>query len=107
MEKVEKVEWHDVQGLVESGFANLQYAAYVLWHFGPGPVEARKTWIRGLADRLIRVDDLDTAVAPPHRPRSISRLKARIKEAMALTVSGLAPIMQRFDGNAVHASAPA
>jgi Dyp-type peroxidase family len=83
MEKVEKVEWHDVQGLVESGFANLQYAAYVLWHFGPGPVEARKTWIRGLADRLIRVDDLDTAVAPPHRPRSISRLKARIKEAKA------------------------
>jgi Dyp-type peroxidase family len=56
---MEKVEWKDVQGLVQSGFAYLPYSAYILWHFKPND-NARprhKEWLGNLAHRLIRADD--------------------------------------------------
>ncbi len=80
---MEKVEWKDVQGLVQSGFAPLRYSAYILWHFNPDP-NARprhKEWLGNLAHRLRRAEDDDAGHARPHRYRSLSRMKAHIKEA--------------------------
>ena len=78
---MEKDEWKDVQGLVQSGFGDLPYSAYILWHFNPDP-NARprhKEWLDNLAHRLMRVEDDDAGDAHPHY-RSLSRMKAHIKE---------------------------
>ena len=56
---MEKVEWGDVQGLVLSGYPRLQYSAYVLWRFLPGPPAAAKVWLGDLSDRLMRSGTLD------------------------------------------------
>ena len=36
MEKVEKVEWDDVQAIVLRGYGKLPFSAYVLWQFDTG-----------------------------------------------------------------------
>jgi hypothetical protein len=53
--KEEPVEWHDVQGLVLSGYRQLPYAAYIPWRFVP-PVEDSKAWLKDLIARLMRAD---------------------------------------------------
>jgi Dyp-type peroxidase family len=80
---MEKVEWKDVQRLVQSGFADLRYSAYILWHFNPDP-NARprhKEWLGNLAHRLMRVEGDDAGHAHPHRYHSLSQMKAHIKKA--------------------------
>jgi Dyp-type peroxidase family len=56
MAKVEKVEWHDVQGLVLSGYPRLPFSAYIPWQFGSGDRLSWKSWLRGIADRVVSVE---------------------------------------------------
>src|ERR1700730_15905636 len=80
---MEKVEWKDVQGLVQRGLKYLPYTAYILWHFKPDP-NARprhKEWLGNLTHRLMRGADDDAGHAPPHRYHSLSQMKAHIKKA--------------------------
>jgi Dyp-type peroxidase family len=94
----EKIEWHDVQGLLLSGYPQLQYSAYVAWRFLPGQRDAAKRWLRNLAERLMRADGIeakDDGTADPHLPpTNIRALKAmrggdRTAINLAITASGL------------------
>ena len=103
---MEKVEWGDVQGLVLSGYPTLQYSAYVLWRFLPGPPAAAKVWLGDLSDRLMRSGTLDKEEdaarhSPAASPTNLRAMKKRTasekKNAasevaainLALTVHGL------------------
>lgn len=100
---MEKVEWHDVQGLVLSGYPQLPFSAYVPWRLREGEGAAARTWLRSLAGQLMRAGPNDTdddtptdgaedGRAGPH----IRRLKGGgggevVREAVniAFTASGL------------------
>ena len=97
---MEKVEWGDVQGLVLSGYRELEYSAYVLWRFVPGQTASAKVWLRDLSSRLMRSGALDKdeegpagnlLTPPPTNIKSIKGRKAGEVSAinMALTVHGL------------------
>ncbi len=98
---MEKVEWHDVQGLVLSGYPQLPFSAYVPWRLRPGGSAAARAWLGGLADQLMRAGPDDTDDDTPaaaagrgsERPH-IRRLKdsgdvEREAVNIAFTASGL------------------
>ncbi len=77
---MEKVEWHDVQGIVSSGYPKLPYSAYVLWRLRDGSGAQAKAWLGDLAPRLMRVGSHDDRHAAAHArngamPRSLRELK--------------------------------
>jgi Dyp-type peroxidase family len=51
---MEKIEWEDIQGLVRSGYSELEYSTCVLWRFLPCRIVAAKAWLRDLSNRLTR-----------------------------------------------------
>ena len=53
---MEKIEWHDIQGLLLSGYRMLPASAYLLWRFLPGDNAAAKKWIADLAERVTRAE---------------------------------------------------
>jgi Dyp-type peroxidase family len=67
--KAEQVEWHDVQGLVLSGYPQLPYAAYIPWRIVP-PIENSKVWLGDLIARLLRADEADPGSSHPAPPTS-------------------------------------
>jgi Dyp-type peroxidase family len=74
--KAEQVEWHDVQGLVLSGYPQLPHAAYIPWRF-VAPIENSKVWLRDLIDRLLQADQADPGSASSHpAPRTSTHAHA-------------------------------
>src|SRR6476660_6291036 len=100
MKKAEQVQWHDVQGLVLSGYPKLPFAAYVPWCFSAND-RRRQAWLKDLIGRLMRVKSdgrtPDRASAPPLRPTDLEALKAQLEGGaaevwvvnVALTAKGL------------------
>lgn len=97
---MEKVEWHDVQGLVLSGYPQLPFSAYVPWRLVAEEPAAARAWLRSLAGQLMRAGphdtDDDTAAndGAGGRAPDIRRLKgdgdaAREAVNIAFTASGL------------------
>jgi Dyp-type peroxidase family len=96
---MEEIEWHDVQGLVLSGYPTLRSSAYVLWRFVPEKIDAAKQWLSHLAERLMRAgaEENTTTVgrtgAHPHRRHLKALKRADDRQScavnLALTVSGL------------------
>ena len=99
------VEWHDVQGLVLSGYPALPKSAFVLWRIKTGHLEAARRWLGGIADRITRSADAaeyenqgGNGATPAHH-RSVPALKRAVKKKhlanelhainLALTASGL------------------
>jgi Dyp-type peroxidase family len=100
---VEKIEWHDVQGLVLSGYPQLPFGAYIPWQFlsprGQAEAEAEvraeteavteaevaaetktraKAWLKSLTQRVMRADayeEEDQAPGQPRRPTDLKMLK--------------------------------
>jgi Dyp-type peroxidase family len=121
--KVEQVEWQDVQGLVLSGYPQLQHAAYIPWRFVP-PVEDSKAWLKGLIERLMRADQTEPSSAPsrPERPTSLKMLKMQREKAdpaahiwvvnVALAKTGLQKLgvgekeLARFSAEFIEGMAP-
>jgi Dyp-type peroxidase family len=100
MRRAENVHWHDVQGLVLSGYPKLPFAAYVPWRFGSA--DRQKEWLKDLIGRLIRVKAAgdckrDRTSAHPLRPTDLDTMKELLKDGavdvwvvnLALTASGL------------------
>jgi Dyp-type peroxidase family len=95
---VEKIEWHDVQGLVLSGYPQLPFAAYIPWRFVSSGAPA-KAWLNSLIDRVMRAEadegpDADPAPEQPRRPTGLRALKKGEHEDLwainvALTKPGL------------------
>jgi Dyp-type peroxidase family len=94
----EKIEWHDVQGLLLSGYPQLPYSAYVAWHFLPGQRDAAKRWLRDLAERLMRADRIEgeddgatDLQLPPTNIRALKAMRVGDRTAinLAITASGL------------------
>jgi Dyp-type peroxidase family len=121
--KEAKVEWHDVQGLVLSGYPQLRHAAYIPWRF-VSPVEDSKTWLKDLAERLMRADQAEPGSAPNHSRRqtnlkSMKMLRGKDVEAgevwvvnVALTKPGLEKLgvgdkeLSRFSPEFLEGMAP-
>jgi Dyp-type peroxidase family len=94
---MEKIEWHDVQGLVLSGYPTLSNSTYVPWCF-TGSVEAAKKWLADLAEQLMRAgieeDGPGGRMNSHTHDRQIKALKRDKDRAccainLALTASGL------------------
>ena len=100
----DNVEWHDVQGLVLSGYPRLRYSAFLLWRFlpgGPDQSAAAKQWLARLARLLVRADRAAAAEAEPDgqhdTPSPITNLTAMKSRSassawainLALTARGL------------------
>jgi Dyp-type peroxidase family len=111
---VEKIEWHDVQGLVLSGYPQLPFAAYIPWQFLSSGEQAQadarseteagteaevvaetraKAWLKGLTERVMRADGAaaaDVADQAPEglgRPTHLKALKGGYKEPSAINVA--------------------
>jgi Dyp-type peroxidase family len=93
MEKVEKVEWDDVQAIVLRGFGKLPFSSYVLWQFNTDDNLARKQWLAALTERLTRAIACDDEDGPDVRPAAQERASGRNCSEpainLALTASGL------------------
>jgi Dyp-type peroxidase family len=101
-ERVEKVEWHDVQGLVLSAYPRLPYAAYIPWTF-VSSVRESKAWLGGLIERLMRADKAEAGSTPSHprRPTTLKSIEPLLGPGdqgevwvvnVALTATGLAKL---------------
>lgn len=92
---MERVEWHDVQGLVRSGYGRLPHAAFVLWRFRPDRRAEARRWLGALAARLMRADAaVDDGRDAQARPTDIETLKSAPADRLrainvAFTASGL------------------
>ena len=88
------VEWHDVQGIVLSGYPMLPASAYLLWRFLPGTSPAAREWLGHLSERLTSAGD-----SGEHRSsRRVAYNLRMLKQAkdsdvvainLALTMTGL------------------
>jgi Dyp-type peroxidase family len=100
MKETKNVHWHDVQGLILSGYPNLPFAAYVPCRFGV--TDHAKAWLRDLSGRLMRVKaggdrKEHRTSAHPLRPTDLDTMKKQLKGGaadvwvvnMALTWTGL------------------
>src|SRR5947209_1358166 len=93
------VEWHDVQGLILSGYLDLPYAAYIPWRIRAG--SDAKAWLGQLIPRLMRADSVkaepELQFDRPPRPTSPKAMKMLSKKGgkemwvvnVALTSTGL------------------
>jgi len=100
MKKAEQVQWHDVQGLVLSGYPKLHFAAYVPWSFSSN--DRQQAWLKDLIGRLMRVKSADDrppvcASTHPLRPTDLRTMKEQLDSGaidvwvinVALTATGL------------------
>lgn len=98
---MEKVEWHDVQGLVRNGYGRLPQAAFVLWRFRPGRLAEARRWLGALAARLMRAEAGvdDGRDGPPTDVEALKSASPQHRRAInvALTASGLRGL--EADGN--------
>lgn len=99
----DNVEWHDVQGLVLSGYPRLRYSAFLLLRFlpdGPDQRAAAKQWLARLARLLVRADKADAEAEPdavrdtPSPITNLTAMKTRSASSawainLALTARGL------------------
>ena len=89
---MDKIEWHDIQGLVLSGYPTLPASAYLLWRFIDGRNENAKGWMTGLATRVTAAETEDSnAASDRNNLYSLKRNAGKDASAIniALTSSGL------------------
>jgi Dyp-type peroxidase family len=117
---MEKIEWEDIQGLVRSGYSELEYSACVLWRFLPSGMVAAKAWLNALSNKLTRAGGrkandhehklADMALAGPDLNKRKSVEASAIN--LALTAAGLSklglsePERRRFSRECLEGMAP-
>jgi Dyp-type peroxidase family len=93
---MDNIAWHDVQGLLLSGYPQLPWSVYLPFRWRDGAAEGARAWLGALAPRLMRAGAAGEPAAPggaaaPH----LQLLKAKAPPValnLALTAPGIAAV---------------